>query len=526
MSVVGTTRVGVPIVQSDSGSSQPKLIISTNPATGQKLGEVQVATPAEITAIMERARLAQGPWEQLGLKRRLALMRNLKNALYRNMDLVLNTIVAEQGRPSFEALIEFWPTIEQISHYLRTAQRTLAPRRVPVKLVPHRIHWIERHPYGVVLVISPWNFPLLLSATPIISALITGNTVVFKPSEFATQSGEVLAQVIAEAGIPRDVFQIVHGLGDVGAALIRERPNKICFTGSAATGRKVAAAAGEMLIPVTLELGGKDAAIVLEDADVDRAAAGITWAGVVNAGQACLAIKRVYVMRPVAEQLVEKMTKVIDEHIRLGPGQAPDTTLGPITTEAQIRIISSQVQEAVAQGAKVIVGGRMAEGTAGRFYLPTLLTNVTPDMRVVRDETFGPVIVVVPVDSEEEALNLANSSNYGLTGSVWTRNRARGLALARRLQVGHASVNDHVVSASVPEVPWGGVKDTGNGRTRGREGLLEMTTPHVVSIERFKPLPREFFWYPYMPLKNKLLRRALHLLYAPTWRERLRALIP
>jgi acyl-CoA reductase-like NAD-dependent aldehyde dehydrogenase len=423
-------------------------------------------------------------------------------------------------------MTEYWPTIELISYYLRTAPRTLTPKHVFVNLIPHRAHWIERRPHGVVLIISPWNFPLILSLTPITAALITGNSVVFKPSEFATQSGEALKKVIYEAGIPPEVFQVVHGEGDVGAALIREKPNKICFTGSVATGRKVAAAAGELLIPVTLELGGKDAAIVLEDADLDRTAAGVVWGGMVNAGQACISIERIYVMRSVADQLVEKMAKILNEHVRLGPGEDSGTTMGAITTAAQIKIIDSQVREAVSQGARVIVGGRTVEDSAGRFYLPTLITNVTPDMRIVKDETFGPVIAVVPVDSAEEALRLTNSSSYGLTGSVWTRNRDRGISIARQMNVGNAAVNDHVMSASAPHLPWGGVKDSGYGRTRGEEGLHEMTTTQSLSIERLVPLPREFFWYPYSHTKLGLLRRALRFLYAPTWREKLRAFVP
>jgi succinate-semialdehyde dehydrogenase/glutarate-semialdehyde dehydrogenase len=246
----------------------------------------------------------------------------------------------------------------------------------------------------------------------------------------------------------------------------------------------------------------------------------------INAGQVCASIERIYVMRPVADKLVEKMAKVINDHVRLGPGESSGSTMGAITTDAQLKIINSQVQEAVTQGARVVVGGHTAEDKGGRFYVPTLITDVTPDMRVVKDETFGPVIAVVPVDGEEEALKLANASSYGLTGSVWTRNRARGVALARRMQVGTASVNDHLMSASVPNMPWGGVKDSGFGRTRGREGLLEMTTSQSLSIERLAPLPREFFWYPYKPIKSNLLRRVLRLLYAPSWGERLRALLP
>jgi acyl-CoA reductase-like NAD-dependent aldehyde dehydrogenase len=502
----------------------PKRITSVNPATGQTLAEVSTAPLAEIPAIMTRARSAQAAWSDLGLRGRLAIMRKVKHAMHYNMDLFVDTIVAEQGRPPFEALMEYWPSIEMLAYYQRTAERILSPQNRLVALMPHRRHWVEHKPYGVVLVITPWNFPLVLSAAPIFAALIAGNTVIHKPSEFATQSGEVLANTLYEAGVPRDVFQLVQGEGDVAAALIRERPNRICFTGSVTTGRKVAAAAGEMLIPVTLELGGKDAAIVLEDANLDRTARGVAWAGMLNAGQACLSVERVYVMRSVADQLVEKMAAIINENIRLGPGSLSNTTMGAITTPSQLKIIAAQVHEAVDQGARVIIGGKTVKDRAGQFYLPTLITDVTPEMSIVKDETFGPVIAVIPVDSEAEALALANSSVYGLTGSVWTGDKTRGVALARKLNVGNASVNDHAMSASVPNLPWGGNGHSGYGRTRGDEGLLEMTTTQALSVERIVPLPTEFFWYPYTPTKLGLLRRALRFLYGPTWRDRLKAL--
>ncbi|HVO44497.1 MAG TPA: aldehyde dehydrogenase family protein [Aggregatilineales bacterium] len=498
------------------------VIVSTSPATGRKLGEVPIATSDDIKSAMVTARLAQEPWDRLGLPSRLALVRGVLESFYRSTDTLIDKVVAEQGRPRFEVMAEFLVTIELIRYFSSVAGKILAPQDVFVRLLPWRKHRIEYRPFGVVLVITPWNFPLVLSVAPILAALIGGNTVIFKPSEFSTQLGELLVSVFHQGGIPDEVLQIVHGDGKVGAELIAVHPDKIAFTGSAVTGRKVAAAAGNLLIPVSLELGGKDAAIVLGDADLNRAAEGIVWGGMHNAGQACASVERVYVMRPVADRLVQKMVRVMNDHIRLGPGEAYDTSMGAITTEAQRAIISSHVREAVAGGARVIVGGRPAQDDNGQFYLPTLITDVKPDMHVLTDETFGPVIVVVPVDSHQEALRLANDSRYGLTGSIWTRNTALGLDLARHLKVGNVGINDHLMSSNAPNLPWGGVRESGYGRTRGREGLLEMVTPQAISVDRALSLPREFFWYPYTPLKTGLLRRLIDVMYAPTWREKWR----
>lgn len=498
-------------------------IISTSPGTGRRLGEVKTARPEDAPALIERARAAQKSWFAAGLRHRVEMMRRLKDAMHRNMDLFVNTLVAEQGKVAPEAISEFLAAIEMVAYYGRVAERALSTRRVfTTLLVPHHIHWVERHPYGVELVIAPWNFPLVLSIAPIVAALVSGNAVVFKPSEFATQSAEVLMKALTEAGFPHDVFIVAHGHGDLGAALVRAKPNHITFTGSVPTGRKVAAMAGELLIPVTLELGAKDAAVVLEDANLARTAVGVAWGALTTSGQACLSIERVYVQRSVAEPLIEKMKDVIEKYVKLGPSEAASTTMGAITTEVQARIVDEHVQEAVRNGAKVVTGGRRLPDGTGRYFVPTLLSDVKPDMRVLREETFGPVIVVVPFDTDEEAIKLVNEASYGLTASVWTRNRARGMAMLSRLDVGHASLNDHIVAHSIPQLPWGGVKDTGYGRSRGISGLYAVTWEKAISAERFAPLPRELFWYPYTGWKTNLLRRLVKALYAPTLADKIR----
>ncbi len=502
-----------------------KTIVSKSPATGRLVGEVEITPLDAIPTMMERAKTAQRDWFRAGLDHRLKVLRNLKSAMQRNIDRVVATMVAEQGKIPFEALCEYWNGIACVAFFCGHAAKALAPKPVMIPIVFYRRHWIERRPFGVVLTIAPWNFPVLLSIAPIAAALVAGNAVIYKPSEFATQTGEALARMIHEAGVPEGVFQIAHGAGDVGAALVKAKPDKISFTGSVATGRKIAAAAGELLIPCTLELGAKDAALVLEDADLDRAARGVVWGALLNGGQACLSVEQVHVARSIADKFIASMKKVIETEVRVGPGEAMNTTMGAIVTPAQVNIIDTQVRDAVDHGAQVVMGGQKITDTNGQFYQPTILMDVTPDMRLMKDETFGPIIPVIPFDNEAEAIERINASPYGLTGSVWTRNLGRGVEVARKLDAGHASVNDHVVSASLPNLPWGGLKDSGYGSTRGVEGILEMTRPQSFSAEWLTSLPSEYFWYPYTPFKYDLLRRFMRVLYAPTLLEKIRILL-
>jgi len=506
-----------------NGKGEPQVILSTSPVSGAVLGRVTAATPPQIAQAMQQARVGRVAWEGIGLRRRLVFVRALRDALYHSRERILATMVAEQGKVYQEALLEYLTTLEIVDVFLRQAARVLGPQPLHVRLVPTRAHAIERRPFGVVLVIAPWNYPLALSLTPIAAALVAGNSVVYKPSEYATQVGEVIAGLVAGAGIPPEVFHILHGHGDVGAALIEAGPDRICFTGSVATGRKVAQAAARRLIPATLELGGKDAAIVLEDADLRRAAVGVVWGGMFNAGQTCASVERVLVQRRVADRFVAEMRRVVDRYLDCAL-DTPAPALGAISTPAQIEIVDAHVTEALRQGARAVTGGRRLN-CAGRFFAPTILTDVTPDMRVFNEETFGPVIAVMTFGDEAEAIRIANAGPFGLTASVWTRNRARGLRIARQLEAGTVSVNEHMISTGLPEAPWGGVKASGYGRTRGAEGLLEMTYAQVVTTDRI-PVGSGLFQYPYTPLKRALMQRAIHLLYGPTWRDRLRAFLP
>ncbi|MCB9437235.1 MAG: aldehyde dehydrogenase family protein [Anaerolineales bacterium] len=495
------------------------IIISTNPATQTPIAEVPCATPDQIEAAMQKARTAQPAWAARPIEERANLLRDIQHQLYHHRQEVVDMVVKEQGKSAHEALlVEVLTSLEILGYFRKTAPKVLKPRRVFAHVLLHRRHVIQHEPHGVVLVISPWNFPVYLSIPPIAAALVAGNTVIFKPSEYATQTSALVSKLIHDAGIPADVFQTINGYGDVGAALIEAHPDKICFTGSERVGRKIATTAGEKLIPVTLELGGKDAALVMDDAQIDRAARDILWAGTVSAGQACASIERVYVMRSVADQLIDKMQHYMDAFIRTGPGTLSTTTYGAITTPFQFKIIQDQLDEAKQSGVQVFEGKHVAEG---QFCAPTLVIDPADELKVMREETFGPVIAIQRVDSEAEAIARANNNAYGLTASIWTSNRERGLRIAKQLHVGSVSINDHIMSSQTPEMPWGGVKASGYGRTRGHEGLLEMTVTKSVSYERF-PLPFNPLSYPYTSFKRAFLRRFINIRFGPSWRDKIK----
>ncbi|MBN2470627.1 MAG: aldehyde dehydrogenase family protein [Anaerolineae bacterium] len=513
-------------VDSSDGSAarvSSTVIVSRDPRTGNVVGQVPVATPLAIRTAMEAARLGQRAWEGIGLERRLVFMQALRDALYCNRDRMLAALVSEQGKVLEEAQFEYLAVIEVLDFYLRAGGDVLRPREVQARLLPHRQFIVERQPLGVVLVIAPWNYPLFLSLAPIAAALLAGNAVLYKPSEYAAQVGEVLTAIIAEAGIPAEVFQTLHGYGDVGAALIEARPDHVVFTGSVPTGKKIAKAAAEQMITTTLELGGKDAAIVLSDADIEYAARRIIWASMFNAGQTCAAVERVIVERPVAAALLDAMRREIEAHLLDADGRRLPA-LAPLTTPDQLENVAAQVQDALAKGAQAFTGGYRLEQAGKQFYAPTILTGVTPDMLICQEETFGPVLGVTIVEHDQAAVQANNATDFGLTASVWTRSQQRGMRVAEQLHVGHVSLNSHLVISGVAEVPWGGVKDSGYGRLHGVEGLLAMTRSRTVDFARL-PLQLEPFTYPYNGFKRGLIRRGISLLYAPGWQEKLKGLL-
>jgi acyl-CoA reductase-like NAD-dependent aldehyde dehydrogenase len=481
-----------------------------NPATLDPIGEIEVQAAADVRAAVERARKAQPAWAGLGFDQRARYLQRALRVLLERQDEFLEVIQRETGKPRVEVLsTELVMACDVLQFYAKRAKRILAERTIPVHLMRTKKLRISYKPLGVIGIITPWNYPFLLALNPTAQALMAGNAVVLKPSEVTPFSGRLLQDLFEAVGLPEGVFQVVLGDGETGAALVEAGCNKICFTGSVATGRKVGEACGRNLVPFTLELGGKDPMLVCADADLERAAAGAVYGAFANAGQVCVSTERVYVVDEVADAFVGK---VVEKTAALRQGAEGEFDVGPMIFENQLRIVERQVEEARSRGARVLTGGRRNPACKGLFYEPTVLVDVTQDMAVMREETFGPVLPIVRVRDEEEALRLANETSYGLNANVWSRDKRKGLALAKRLESGSAVVNDCMLTYGVTESPFGGVKESGVGQVNGEVGLKSFCHAQSILVSRFGG-KSEFQWFPYTRRKEKLLQRVMRAVW-------------
>jgi succinate-semialdehyde dehydrogenase/glutarate-semialdehyde dehydrogenase len=432
------------------------------------------------------------------VRKRIAVLREFQHKLHENKLKVAEAITREAGKPVAEALTtEVLVVLDAARFLIDNAYRLLRDEPVPHGNLATKLKsgLLVREPYGVVGIISPWNYPFSIPANQTLAALVAGNAVVLKPSEFTSLVAVELRSLLHAAGVPEDVFHVMVGDGATGAALVQSSIDKLVFTGSVASGKRIAAAAGERLLPVVLELGGKDPMVVLDDTDVDVASSAAVWGAFINAGQTCLSVERCYVHRSLYEdflQLCAEKTK----QLRVGPGLDAQTDVGPMIHDRQFRIVEAHVEDAVARGARLLTGGSRFPELGPNFYHPTVLADVTHDMRIMREETFGPVLPVAAFDSDEEAVRLANDSEFGLAASVWTRDRDRGERLARRIQAGTVMVNDVISCFGISEAPHGGLKSSGIGRTHGRFGLEEMVRVKYLDVDRM-PGMKKVWWYGY-----------------------------
>jgi succinate-semialdehyde dehydrogenase/glutarate-semialdehyde dehydrogenase len=499
-------------------------IASVNPATGEVLGELDSAGPTEVRAAVARARAAQPDWNAWGIRNRVRVLRRFQQILLAHKADIARRITQEAGKPTVEALLaEVLVVLDAARFLIENAFAILRDEKLPhgnlaMKTKSGRI---LLEPYGVVGIISPWNYPFSIPATEVMAALVAGNAVVLKPSELTPLIALELQALLGEAGVPDDIFQVLPGEGATGAALVGSEIDKLVFTGSVGTGRRIAQIAAGRLLPVVLELGGKDPMLVLEDADVDVASSGAVWGAFVNAGQTCLSVKRCYVHRSLYPAFIEACSEKARK-LRVGNGIDRATEIGPMIHERQVRAVESQVEDARQRGARVLAGGTRLRELGPTFFSPTVLAEVDHSMRVMREETFGPVLPIAPFADDAEAVRLANDSEYGLAASIWTRNRARGERLARQINAGTVMVNDVVSCFSISEAPHGGVKSSGLGRTHGRWGLEEMVRVKYLDSD-LAPRMKKIWWFGYGSGFAGEMENFLDLLYAHPLREKLKA---
>lgn len=456
-----------------------------SPVSLDPIGELEAMDRGDVERALERARKAQPGWAATPIAERARLLERVQRLVLERQDEIMARVIEETGKTETEAFgMEVFASCDALAYYAKNAPKLLRPER-------RRIHGmlgflkqlrLVYKPLGVVGVIVPWNGPFVLAMNQTAQALVAGNAVLLKGSEVTPHSTALVGRFFAEAGLPDGVLQVLMGDGETGAALVEAGVDKISFTGSVATGRKVAEACGRQLIPVTLELGGKDAMIVCADADLERAADGALLGSCMNTGQYCCGTERIYVVDAVYEPFVEK---VVERARALRQSDRGEFDVGPLFWDRQLEIVERHVSEALEQGAVVHVGGRRNPDLPGLYYEPTVVTEVDHRMELMTQETFGPVISIMRVADEDEAVRLSNDSDYGLNGNVWTRDKAKGFRLAERLDTGGVCINDMAITYGVPEAPFGGVKQSGVGQVNGAVGLRGYCHAHPMIVDRF-----------------------------------------
>jgi len=493
---------------------------SYSPNTKEFLGQVEGTNLGDVAPIIEKAKDAQENWHSIGVNKRITHLKIIREKFFTESNEIAKLISKENGKPITEAISsEIIPTLGVFDYYLRKAKKYLKPQKFRIKLpvMIHKKSWIEYEPWGVVGIISPWNYPVLLPMGQIIPALIAGNCVIFKPSELTPITGNWIEKLFNDSDLPKNIFNVIYGSADVGEALVNGKIDKLFFTGSTNVGKIISKIVADKLLPVSLELGGKDAAVVLEDADLERTAQGIVWGALTNAGQTCVSVERIYAHEKIHDELLNKMIEKVTNLKLSNDNEYYD--ISALKNKREVDKVKNQIEDAVNKGAKIIYGGNEINKN---LIAPTILTDVTHEMKVMNEETFGPVIAIQKFSTIEEAIELANRSNYGLSASVWTKNISLGKKIARRIQSGSVLINDCISYFGVCGAVVGGIKLSGTGRVHGRSGLMEMVYEKYYNSDSFT-WQKKLWWFSYGKKETDNLRDALVFLYGKNIFKRLLA---
>jgi acyl-CoA reductase-like NAD-dependent aldehyde dehydrogenase len=484
-----------------------------SPTTGEVVGTVPEMA-SEIPSMVARAHVAQQAWGERPLAERVKVMAACRRWLVANRDAVLQTTMSETGKNYEDAFAnEVVATADTMRFWEHHAHKYLDDEKVrPASILVLGRKFVVRHrPRGVIGVIAPWNYPVFLGVGDAVPALVAGNAVILKPSEVTPLTTSLIVAGFAEAGMPQDVFQVATGTGVTGAALV-DHVDMIQFTGSTRTGRAVAMRAAERLIPSSLELGGKDPMIVCADANIERAVNAAATMGLLNSGQICMSVERIYVEEPVYDEFVGKLTEAVGKIRLRGDTKPGEADVGAMTFKPQLDVIDRHVKDAVERGAKVLTGGKRVAGP-GLYYEPTVLVDVNHEMACMREETFGPTLPVMKVSDVDEAVKLANDTSYGLSSSVYTGNLKKGEAIARRLSAGNAAVNDSIMHLLARHAPMAGSGESGLGQRNGRDGILKYCEPQTIMVSRLGRMARDVGWIGTPDKQNRLAQRALTWFY-------------
>lgn len=505
-------------------SNVEPVITSVNPTDLSIIWEVKSARQEDIDDAVKQAQNAYQSWRKLSYPARGEYLLRVKDIILDYLDEIVILVTQEMGKPISEVLLtEIFPALEALTYFALNAERLLADEKIEYqsRLLLNKRGYTIYEPLGVIGIISPFSYPLAVPITQIATALMAGNTVIFKPSELTPSVGLKIAELFSKAELPEGCLSVLPGDKFTGELLVASNIDKILFTGRTMTGKSILHTVADGVVPVTLELGGKDPMIVLSDANVRRAIKGAVYGAFINAGQSCCAVERVYVVQDIAKSFIDGVIENA-KNLTVGNPINPKTEIGPLASEKQRDNVEAHIADAIQKGAKILIGGTRPEGTSGYFYSPTVLTEVDHSMQVMREETFGPVMPIMVVDSVDEAIQLANDSRYGLSASVWTMDVNLAMDVAHKMETGTVTVNDLIFTFGAVECAWGGTKESGIGRVHAVQGLREVCNVKHISFERGKRVSKTW-WYPYNEEYQEFMRLAIMSEYGQKFRTRFKS---